>query len=102
MGFMKKSGEKKSGAGQYFTPRPLIESIVDSKPQLENGIQRSNHSTCGYRHADRYIKSENKDLTTLSEQEAEFSDQDAFYGVELVPDIIFCTLMTILLTWSQT
>ena len=36
----KNANEKKSGAGQYFTPRPLIDSMVAvMKPTLEDVIQ---------------------------------------------------------------
>src|SRR4029453_14726615 len=36
----KNANEKKSGAGQYFTPRPLIDSMVAvMRPTLEDIIQ---------------------------------------------------------------
>lgn len=47
-GLLEKVGsEKKSGAGQYFTPRPLIESIVDLlQPQAGEEIQDPAAGTC--------------------------------------------------------
>ncbi|SEK17250.1 type I restriction enzyme M protein [Variovorax sp. OK212] len=43
------AGEKKSGAGQYFTPRHLIDSIVAvMQPQLGDVIQDPAAGTCGF------------------------------------------------------
>lgn len=43
------ANEKKSGAGQYFTPRDLINSIVAVlKPQLEDTIQDPAAGTAGF------------------------------------------------------
>src|SRR4029453_249949 len=45
----KNANEKKSGAGQYFTPRPLIESMVwVMKPTLEDIIQDPAAGTGGF------------------------------------------------------
>jgi type I restriction enzyme M protein len=39
----KNAEEKKSGAGQYFTPRPLIDSMVAvMQPTIEDVIQELN------------------------------------------------------------
>jgi type I restriction-modification system DNA methylase subunit len=45
----KNAAEKKSGAGQYFTPRPLIQSIVSLvKPQAGELIQDPAAGTGGF------------------------------------------------------
>lgn len=95
----KNAGEKKSGAGQYFTPRPLIETIIHClQPQAGEKIQDPAAGTCGFLiYADRYIKNNTDDLATLSEQEAEFQIKDAFYGVELVADTHRLALMNLML-----
>lgn len=78
--------EKKSGAGQYFTPRALIDVMTDLiAPKLGEKCFDPACGTFGfmisaYRHAVDGV-----DLYALTEQEtAEF--QDSFYGVELVHD----------------
>ena len=54
----KNAAEKKSGAGQYFTPRPLIDCMVAlMKPQAGEVIQDPAAGTGGFLvAADRYIK----------------------------------------------
>src|SRR6516165_2273343 len=54
----KNANEKKSGAGQYFTPRPLIDAVVRlMKPQPGELIQDPAAGTGGFIvAADRYIK----------------------------------------------
>jgi len=64
----KNANETKSGAGQYFTPRPLIESMVRLlQPQPREIIQDPAAGTAGFLiEADKYIKSNTNDLDTLS------------------------------------
>lgn len=95
----KNAGEKKSGAGQYFTPRPLIETIIHSlQPQPGEKIQDPAAGTCGFLiYADRYIKNKTDQLASLSEQEAEFQIKEAFYGVELVAGTHRLALMNLML-----
>src|SRR6266851_1494794 len=54
----KNAAEKRSGAGQYFTPRPLIDSIIRLvKPQPGEVVQDPAAGTGGFLvAADRYIK----------------------------------------------
>ncbi len=54
----KNAEETKSGAGQYFTPRPLIESMVELiKPQPGERVQDPAVGTGGFLiNADRYVK----------------------------------------------
>jgi len=99
-GLLEKVGsEKKSGAGQYFTPRPLIESIVDLlQPQAGEEIQDPAAGTCGFLiYADKYIKRKTNNLAKLSESKAEFQIKDAFYGIELVEITHRLALMNLML-----
>ncbi len=54
----KNANEKKSGAGQYFTPRPLIDSMVAvMKPTLDDVIQDPAAGTGGFLiAANRYLR----------------------------------------------
>lgn len=95
----KNAAEKKSGAGQYFTPRPLIECMVNLiQPQAGERVQDPAAGTGGFLTcADRYIKDRTDDLFDLSAQEQEFQRKEAFYGVELVPDAQRLLLMNAML-----
>ena len=95
----KNAADKKSGAGQYFTPRPLIDSIVRlMQPQPGEVIQDPAGGTAGFLvAADRYIKDHTDDLYTLTEQQAFFQRHNAFSGAELVPDTHRLSMMNLLL-----
>ncbi|MFH1300171.1 MAG: N-6 DNA methylase [Planctomycetota bacterium] len=95
----KNASEKKSGAGQYFTPRPLIECMVNCiKPEAGEIIQDPAAGTGGFLiQADRYIKQKTDDLFTLKTKEQNFQRKQAFVGVELVPDTHRLLLMNCLL-----
>lgn len=95
----KNAGEKKSGAGQYFTPRPLIDCIVRlMKPQPGEAIQDPAAGTGGFLvAADRYIKDHTDDLFTLTQSEAFFQRTQAFSGIELVPETHRLALMNLML-----
>ena len=77
----------KSGAGQYFTPRPLIECMVKCiQPQAGEIIQDPAAGTGGFLvQADRYIKDRTDELFDLSTKEQDFQRRRAYVGVELVP-----------------
>ncbi len=95
----KNAADKKSGAGQYFTPRPLIDCIVRlMKPQPGEVVQDPAAGTAGFLvAADRYVKDRTDDLYKLSEEEAFFQRHHAFIGGELVPDTHRLCLMNLLL-----
>src|SRR3984957_16995157 len=95
----KNAAEKKSGAGQYFTPRPLIDCIVRLvKPQPGEVVQDPAAGTAGFLvAADRYIKDKTDDLYKLSEADAFFQRHNAFVGMELVPDTHRLCLMNLML-----
>lgn len=96
----KNAADKKSGAGQYFTPRPLIDCIVRlMQPQPGEIIQDPAAGTGGFLvAADHYIKQKTDDLYALgSEQKSHFQRHEAFTGAELVPDTHRLCLMNLLL-----
>lgn len=95
----KNASEKKSGAGQYFTPRPLIECMVNCiQPQPGEIVQDPAAGTGGFLiMADRYIKQRTDDLFDLSEKEQDFQRRQAFIGVELVSDAHRLLLMNAML-----
>ncbi|WP_289028268.1 N-6 DNA methylase [uncultured Paraglaciecola sp.] len=95
----KNASETKSGAGQYFTPRDLIDSIVRCiKPQAGEVVQDPAAGTAGFLiAADQYIKDQTDDLYDLSDKEKNFQKNKAFIGVELVPSTRRLALMNCLL-----
>jgi type I restriction enzyme M protein len=99
-GLLEKNAEdKKSGAGQYFTPRRLIDCIVRlMKPQPGEIVQDPAAGTGGFLvAADRYIKDQTDDLYKLPEQQVFFQRHNAFVGAELVPDTHRLCMMNLLL-----
>lgn len=95
----KNANETKSGAGQYFTPRALINSMVRClKPQPLEKIQDPAAGTAGFLiAADQYIKDQTDDLFDLSDKDANFQRTKAFEGVELVPGTRRLALMNCML-----
>lgn len=95
----KNAAEKKSGAGQYFTPRPLIDCLVRlTKPQPGELIQDPAAGTGGFFVAtDRFIKDATDDLYTLGKDQAYFQRNGAYSGFELVPDAHRLCLMNLML-----
>jgi type I restriction enzyme M protein len=95
----KNAEEKKSGAGQYFTPRPLIDCVVRLiKPQPGEVVQDPAAGTGGFLvAADRYIKDRTDELYKLPEAQAFFQRRNAFVGIELVLDTHRLCLMNLML-----
>ena len=95
----KNAAEKKSGAGQYFTPRRLIDCMVRLvNPQPGEIIQDPAAGTGGFIvAADRYIKEATDELSKLDAKEALFQRRHAYTGAELVPDTHRLLLMNLML-----
>jgi type I restriction enzyme M protein len=95
----KNASETKSGAGQYFTPRALINSMVRCmQPQIGEVIQDPAAGTAGFLvAADQYMREQTDDYMDLSSKEAAFQKHKAFVGVELVPNTRRLSLMNCLL-----
>ena len=95
----KNANEKKSGAGQYFTPRPLINVMTQLvKPQPG---ERCNDPACGtfgfMIAAHQYVKEHTDDFMDLDSDTAEFESTEAFSGCELVEGTHRLALMNSLL-----
>jgi type I restriction enzyme M protein len=95
----KNAGELKSGAGQYFTPRPLIRAMVEViQPQAGEIVQDPAAGTAGFLiQADHYVKQHTDDLFDLEAEQQEFQKKRAFVGMELVPDAHRLALMNCML-----
>ena len=95
----KNANETKSGAGQYFTPRALINTMVSClKPQPGEHIQDPAAGTAGFLiAAHEYIKSQTDDLYELSDKDKTFQTTQAYVGIELVPGTRRLALMNCLL-----
>lgn len=95
----KNASEKKSGAGQYFTPRPLIDSMVAlMQPKPGEVIQDPASGTGGFLiAASQWMRKKTDNYFDLSEKEQEFQKKRAFVGVELVLDTHRLLLMNALL-----
>lgn len=93
----KNANEKKSGAGQYFTPRVLIDSIVALiQPQLGEVVQDPAAGTGGFLiAANHYLRTHN-DIESL-ERKAYKAYRRQFHGMELVQDTHRLGLMNLML-----
>lgn len=99
-GLLQKNAEdKKSGAGQYFTPRPLIDSIIRlTKPQLGERIQDPAAGTGGFIvAAHNRIYADNNQFFGLEDGAAERQIRDCYSLAELVPDTHRLCLMNLML-----
>jgi type I restriction enzyme M protein len=94
----KNANEKKSGAGQYFTPRPLIDSMVAvMRPSLNDVIQDPAAGTGGFLiAASRYIQ-EHSDSDSWTEAQQRRFHRKTFYGMEHVQDTHRLALMNLML-----
>ena len=95
----KNANEKKSGAGQYFTPRVLIDVMVRlMKPRVGELCNDPACGTFGFMiAADRYLKDQTDEYFDLDEEQAIFQKQKAFTGCELVHDTHRLALMNAML-----
>lgn len=95
----KNANEKKSGAGQYFTPRPLINVMTSLIKPLAG--ERCNDPACGtfgfMISAHQYVKKHTDDFMELDADTAEFESKAAFTGCELVSDTHRLAMMNALL-----
>lgn len=91
----KNATEKKSGAGQYFTPRPLINVMVKlSVPTIGERWNDPAAGTFGFMIAvNQYLRGKHDNYFDLNTQERKFQKEEAFSGVELVPDAHRLALM---------
>lgn len=95
----KNANESKKGAGQYFTARALIDSMVALvQPKAGEVIEDPAAGTAGFLiAADKFIKAATGDLFDLPGKKQEFQRRDALVGMELVPETRRLALMNCLL-----
>ena len=93
------ANETKSGAGQYFTPRALIDVMVELvNPVKGEKLNDPAAGTFGFMiAANHYLKSKYDEFFELSPDEVEFQKQKALSGMELVPNTHKLALMNALL-----
>lgn len=90
----KNAGEKKSGAGQYFTPRPLINVMVDLVvPKLGERWNDPAAGTFGFMIAANEYLRQKHDYYKLKDSQRKFQITEAFSGCELVHDAHRLALM---------
>lgn len=91
----KNAGEKKSGAGQYFTPRPLINIMVALlAPKIGERWNDPAAGTFGFLiSANEYLKKKTDDYFELDDKARKFQVEEAFTGCELVQDAHRLALM---------
>jgi type I restriction enzyme M protein len=93
----KNAGEKKSGAGQYFTPRVLIDVMVElTQPQLGEIIQDPAAGTGGFLISAYHYLHNLHDFEKLSVEQFR-KVQRQFYGMEFVHDAYRLALMNLML-----
>lgn len=95
----KNANEKKSGAGQYFTPRVLINVMTRlMKPQPGELCNDPACGTFGFMiAASQYVREHTDDFFDLDEEQARFEKEHAFTGCELVKDTHRLALMNAML-----
>jgi len=93
------TSERKSKAGQYFTPRPLIEAIIGLvKPVAGETIQDPAAGTGGFLiAAHREICRQTDSLIDLSSEAAFFQRNSAYKGAELITGTHRLNTMNLLL-----
>lgn len=94
-GILEKNGQdKKSGAGQYFTPRPLIQAMVDClSPQIGETVCDPACGTGGFLLAAYdYMKGQTQNRTKL-----DFLNNNALHGVDNTPLVVTLASMNLYL-----
>lgn len=90
--------EKKSGAGQYFTPRVLINAMVElMQPSLEDVIVDPTAGTGGFLISAHHYIAQHNDVRQLDEKKYDKYQHKTFYGMELVPDTRRLAMMNLML-----
>ncbi len=94
----KNANEKKSGAGQYFTPRVLIDAMVTvMQPTLDDIIQDPAAGTGGFLIAAHQYLNEHQDFDSLTEAQQRKLRRNTFFGMEHVQDTHRLALMNLML-----
>ena len=90
----KNADEKKSGAGQYFTPRVLIDVMAELiDPKLGEKCFDPACGTFGFMIAAFHNATKDIDQYKLTDAEYQKKIKNSYYGIELVPDTHRLALM---------
>lgn len=92
---LEKNGQdKKSGAGQYFTPRALIKAIVDvTDPKITETVADPACGTAGFLLAAyEHMKNQSKDIA-----KQKFLKNNAFFGADNTPLVVTLASMNLYL-----
>ena len=97
-GLLQKNAEDvKSGAGQYFTPRPLIKAMVEClRPEPGKTIADPCCGSGGFFLAAQAFLADPANYD-LDREQKEFLKNDTFFGTELVPNTFKLCLMNLYL-----
>lgn len=94
----KNANEKKSGAGQYFTPRVLIDCMVRlMQPSLKDIIQDPAAGTGGFLIAANHYLRGHHDFDGMTEAQQRNYAHNTFYGMEHVQDTHRLAMMNLML-----
>jgi type I restriction enzyme M protein len=92
------ASEKKSGAGQYFTPRTLINVMVElMNPTLDDVIVDPTAGTGGFLISAHHHIKQNNDIMSLNEKAYDKYQHGTFFGMELVTDTRRLAMMNLML-----
>lgn len=93
----KMAEETKRGAGQYFTPRVVIQTLVKlMQPKPGEVIQDPAAGTGGFLiAADQFMRAQTDDYFELSPKQQAFQLKQAITGIENVPDTFRLLLMNL-------
>lgn len=88
------AAEVKSGAGQYFTPRPVIQAMVDvTRPRMGEGVCDPACGTGGFLLAAyEYMKGQSRDRVQLQKLR-----EKTFFGTDIVDEVVRLCAMNLYL-----
>ncbi len=92
---LEKNGQdKKSGAGQYFTPRPLIKAIIDVlQPKITETVADPACGTAGFLLAAyEYMQKQSKDI-----EKQEYLKNNALFGADITSMVVTLASMNLYL-----
>ena len=98
-GLLQKNAEDtKSGAGQYFTPRPLIRAMVRClQPRPGETVADPCCGSGGFFLATQEFLTDPANYPSMTREQKQFIKNDTFYGTELVPVTYKLCLMNLYL-----
>lgn len=88
----------KSGAGQYFTPRPLIDALIEvTQPRIGQTIADPACGTGGFLLAAYSYLASPERLPTYSQDQERFLRERTISGIDIVPSVVRLCAMNLYL-----